>query len=90
MDSDSLAQIIILVVLILMSAFFSASETAFSSLNRIRLRMMADEGNKKAALAYDMGERFDKLLSTILIGNNIVNVPVKITFDFSHNNNHPL
>ena len=74
MDSDSLAQIIILVVLILMSAFFSASETAFSSLNRIRLKMMADEGNKRAALAYDMGERFDKLLSTILIGNNIVNI----------------
>ncbi len=74
MDSDSLAQIIILVVLIIMSAYFSASETAFSSLNRIRLKMMADEGNKKAALAYDMGDRFDKLLSTILVGNNIVNI----------------
>ncbi|MGN1410492.1 MAG: HlyC/CorC family transporter, partial [Eubacteriales bacterium] len=54
--------------------FFSAAETAFSSLNKIRLKMMADEGNRRAALAYSMTENFDKLLSTVLIGNNIVNI----------------
>ena len=74
MDTRSWVQIICLVLLILFSAFFSASETAFTSLNRIRLKTMADDGNKKAANAYKMGENYDKLLSTILIGNNIVNI----------------
>ena len=74
MDTRSWVQIICLVLLILFSAFFSASETAFTSLNRIRLKTMADDGNKKAANAYKLGENYDKLLSTILIGNNIVNI----------------
>jgi len=56
------------------SAFFSATETAFSSLNKIRIKMMADEGNKRAALVYNMTENFDRLLTTVLIGNNIVNI----------------
>lgn len=67
-------KIVCLIILVVFSAFFSASETAFSSLNRIRLKMMADEGNRRAALAYSMTENFDKLLSTVLIGNNIVNI----------------
>ncbi len=67
-------KIVILVILIMFSAFFSASETAYSSLNRIRLKMLADDGNKTAKLAYSMTENFDKLLSTVLIGNNIVNI----------------
>lgn len=74
MDTRSWVQIICLVLLILFSAFFSASETAFTSLNRIRLKTMADDGNKKAANAYKMGENYDKLLSTVLVGNNIVNI----------------
>lgn len=74
MDSDSITQIFVLAVLILMSAYFSASETAFSSLNRIRMKNMASDGNKKASLALRVAEDFDKLLSTILIGNNIVNI----------------
>lgn len=74
MDTRSWVQIICLVLLILFSAFFSASETAFTSLNRIRLKTMADDGNKKAANAYRMGENYDKLLSTVLVGNNIVNI----------------
>lgn len=74
MDSDSITRIFILAVLVLMSAYFSASETAFSSLNRIRMKNMANDGNKRAALALRMAEDYDKLLSTILIGNNIVNI----------------
>lgn len=67
-------KIVCLIILVAFSSFFSASETAFSSLNKIRLKMMADEGNRRAALAYSMTENFDKLLSTVLIGNNIVNI----------------
>ena len=74
MDSDSWSQIIILSILILFSAFFSATETAFSSLNKIRVKMMADEGNKRAALVLKTVENFDRLLTTVLIGNNIVNI----------------
>ena len=74
MDSDSITQIFVLAVLILVSAYFSASETAFSSFNRIRLKNMANDGNRKAALALKMADEYDKLLSTILIGNNIVNI----------------
>lgn len=74
MDPDSWPQIILLVILVAFSAFFSASETAFTSLNKIRLKMMADEGNRRAALAYSMTDNFDKMLSTVLIGNNIVNI----------------
>jgi len=74
LDTDSWSQIIILVILIMFSAFFSATETAFSSLNKIRIKMMADEGNKRAALVYNMTENFDRLLTTVLIGNNIVNI----------------
>lgn len=57
-----------------MSAYFSATETAFSSLNRIRIKNMADKGNKKAALVLKLSSDYDRLLSTILIGNNIVNI----------------
>ena len=63
MDSDSITQILVLAVLILFSAYFSASETAFSSLNRIRLKNMAGDGNKRASLALRVAEDFDKLLS---------------------------
>lgn len=68
------SSIIIIVVCIMMSAYFSATETAFSSLNRIRVKNMADKGDKKAALVLKMSENYDELLSTILIGNNIVNI----------------
>lgn len=63
-----------LVVLVMCSAYFSATETAFSSLSRIRLKNLASEGNKKAALALKLSENYDKLLSSILIGNNVVNI----------------
>lgn len=74
MTTGSWVQIICLIVLILFSAFFSASETAFTSLNKIRLKTMADDGNKKAAKTYKMAENYDRLLSTVLVGNNIVNI----------------
>ena len=59
-----------------MSAYFSATETAFSSLNKTRLKVLSDNGNKRAALALNLAGDYDKLISTILIGNNIVNIMV--------------
>lgn len=73
MESHTFRLLIILFCIIL-SAYFSATETAFSSLNRIRIRNMAEKGNKKAALVLRISENYDSLLSTILIGNNIVNI----------------
>lgn len=73
MESDSIS-LIIIIVCIVMSAYFSATETAFSSLNKIRIKNIAEKGNKKAALVMKLSESYDSLLSTILIGNNIVNI----------------
>lgn len=64
----------VLVILVLCYSFFSASETAFSSLNRIKLKALANNGNKQAERTYALTERFSQLLTTILIGNTIVNV----------------
>lgn len=72
--SDMIPSIIVMAVCMLMSAYFSATETAFSSLNRTRLRMLAENGDARAKLAYSLAENYDKLISTILIGNNIVNI----------------
>lgn len=66
--------IVLIVMLIAMSAFFSASETAISSVNRIRLKSMAEGGSKSAARALKILQKYDKALTTILIGNNIVNI----------------
>lgn len=66
--------IIIIVLMITFSAFFSASETAISSVNRIRLKNMAENGNRGAARALKILGKYDKALTTILIGNNIVNI----------------
>ena len=65
---------IILAALVFMSAFFSAAETAFTGANRIRLKSRAENGSKKAERALEVMERYDKTLTTILIGNNIVNI----------------
>ena len=73
-DSSSLTMIVILIVLVILSAYFSATETAFTSLNRIRLKSKADAGNRRAALALRLVDQYDNLLSTILVGNNIVNL----------------
>ena len=66
--------VIILVVLVFLSAFFSAAETAFTSVNRIRLKNMHEEGSKGAGYALKVIDKYDKCLTTILIGNNIVNI----------------
>ncbi len=66
--------VILLLTLIFLSAFFSSAETAFSSVNKIRLKNFVDEGRRGSKQAYYIAENFDKALSTILVGNNIVNI----------------
>ena len=73
MDSTSIGMTVALVILVAMSAYFSATETAFTSLNRVRLKSWADGGDQRAARTLALAEDYDKLLSTLLIGNNIVN-----------------
>lgn len=67
-------QIVIICICILFSAYFSATETAFTSMNRTRLKTMAEKGNKRAELALKLEDKYNNLLTTILIGNNIVNI----------------
>ena len=66
--------IIIMVICLIGSAYFSATETAFSCANKTRLRALAEKGDKKAKLAADLADKYDNLISTILVGNNIVNI----------------
>lgn len=73
---DYMGSILAMVICIAMSAYFSATETAFSSLNKTRLKVLADNGNRRAALTLKLAGNYDKLISTILIGNNIVNILV--------------
>ena len=68
MDSHSTGLIIALIILVILSAYFSATETAFSSLNRIRLKNLAEGGNKRAKLAYKLSDNYDELISSILVG----------------------
>lgn len=67
-------QLAIMLFCIIMSAYFSATETAFSTFNRAKLKPLAERGNKKASKVLKLAENYDKLISTILIGNNIVNI----------------
>ena len=71
---DPALQIAIIVFCIIMSAYFSATETAFSTFNKIRVKNLAEKGNKKASTVIKLSENYDTLISTILIGNNIVNI----------------
>ncbi|MBR1622642.1 MAG: HlyC/CorC family transporter [Pseudobutyrivibrio sp.] len=74
MDSSILIKLIILIVLLALSAFFSSAETALTTVNKIKLKTMADEGNKKAEKVLKVVSTPKKMLSAILIGNNIVNL----------------
>ena len=74
MPDGSTLTIILMIVLVALSAFFSASETAFTSFNRAKMKTIAADGSKRAASALKLSENYDKLLSTILVGNNIVNI----------------
>lgn len=69
-----LTRLIVLVVLVLLSSFFSSAETAFMTVNKVRMKALSDEGNKRAALVLNILEDTQKMLSAILIGNNIVNL----------------
>ena len=73
-DSQSLPMIIAMVCLIAGSALFSATETAFNTFNRVRMKNLASDGDKRAALVLRLSDDYDALLTTILIGNNIVNI----------------
>jgi len=73
-DPDSIWMLIVMLVLLALSAFFSSVETAFSSFNRIRIKNLAQGGNKRADTVIKLEERYDKLLTSVLIGNNIVNI----------------
>lgn len=74
MDTGDLSTILALVFLVICSAFFSASETAYTSLNLVRMKRMAADGDARAAKVLKLAERYESLLSSILIGNNIVNI----------------
>ena len=76
MDSDPayLPKIIAIILLLIFSAYFSATETAYTSLNRIRIKNLASEGNERAKKVLELSEKYDNLLSSILIGNNLVNI----------------
>ncbi len=71
---DHIPLLIVMLVCIILSAYFSATETAFNSMNKTKMHTMADKGNKRAALALRLEEQYESLLSTILVGNNIVNI----------------
>ncbi len=74
LDPDSIRTLLVLLLLVLFSAYFSATETAFSSFNRIRIKNLAENGDKRAIRVQQLAEQYDRLLSTTLVGNNIVNI----------------
>ena len=74
MDTTGVIQIVTLLILVLLSAFFSSAETAFSTVNRVRLRTLAEEKHKGAIRVLSILDRYGKMLSAILIGNNVVNL----------------
>lgn len=80
MDGRGLAiPVILMIIFLIFSAFFSATETAFTSLNRVRLKNRANDGDKRAKETLELSLDYNKLLSTILIGNNIVNIALTAT-----------
>lgn len=74
MDSSAVIQFVILLLLLMLSAFFSSAETALSTVNRVRMRALEEEGNRRAARVNRILDHYGKMISTILIGNNIVNI----------------
>ncbi len=74
MDTPAAIQLLILVILLLLSAFFSSSETALTCVNKVKMKTLADEGNRRAEKLLKILENPGKMLSTILIGNNVVNI----------------
>lgn len=72
--TENILQFVILLILVFLSAFFSSAETAFSTVNRVRMRTLAEEGNKRAIKVNKILDNYSKMISAILIGNNIVNL----------------
>ena len=70
----AISQILIIVLCVIGSAFFSATETAFNTFNKVRLKTLAEKDDKRARLVLKLSDNYDKLISTILVGNNIVNI----------------
>lgn len=73
-NSDNVWMIIVMSVLLLFSAFFSSIETSFTSFNRVRIKSLAQNGDKRAKLAMKLDDKYDKLLISVLVGNNVVNI----------------
>jgi putative hemolysin len=74
LDTTGVIQLVTILVLVGLSAFFSSAETAFTTVNRVRMKALADEGNSRASAVLTVLDHYSKMLSTILIGNNIVNL----------------
>ena len=74
MHTENIMGFIVLFLLLLLSAFFSSAETALTTVNRVRIRTLIEEGNKRAVVVQDILNHYSKMLSTILVGNNIVNI----------------
>ena len=74
MDTSGVIQLISLLLLLILSGFFSSAETALTTVNKVRIRSLVEEGNKRAATTQKILDRYSKMLSTILIGNNLVNI----------------
>ncbi len=86
MDTSAAIQIIVLIILLLLSAFFSSAETSLTTVNKIKMRTLAEEGNKRAQMVLDITDDSSKMLSAILIGNNIVNLSASsITTSIAYN-----
>ena len=76
MDNADLGKIILIIVMMIFSALFSSTEMAYSSLNKLRLKNYEAQGNKKASTALKLANKFDDVLTAVLIGNNIVNIAI--------------
>ena len=76
MDPDIIIKFLVIVVLLVLSAFFSSAETALTTVSRLRVMTLAEEGNKSASVLLKVIDNKEKMLSAILIGNNIVNISV--------------
>ena len=76
MDPDIIIKLIVIVVLLALSAFFSSAETALTTVSRLRIMTLSEEGNKSATVLLKVIDNKEKMLSAILIGNNIVNISV--------------
>ena len=74
MDSGDAVQLTVLAVLLLLSAFFSSAETAVTTVSKIRIKSLADEGNRRACTLIKIMEKPEKMISTILVGDTLVNV----------------